>query len=104
VSGPSPDWTDPKAWSGPWADDARRAFGLLQGAVGQVIADPQVQGLLHRAAPELLDRVSDLAAGLAATLRAQDGDGPTGPDTAADPPVGERPRPPSTVRIDVTDE
>lgn len=128
---------DPPPWSGPWADDARRLFQLLQTAVEQAGAPgdaagateggpehppecrycPFCQGvaLLRRAGPDVLDQVSEFAAGLAATLRATAPDpGPSAePDEGGDggePPAGPVPggtsgpaRPPSTVRIDVTD-
>jgi len=77
---------------------------------------PFCQGvaLLRRAGPDVLDQVSEFAAGLAATLRATRPDpGPAeppaeaAPGTAADGPAPSRAnapaRPPSTVRIDVTD-
>jgi hypothetical protein len=133
---------DEPPWSGPWADDARRLFQLLQSAAEQAPgADddgagyqhppecrycPFCQGvtLLRRAGPDVLDQVSAFAAGLAATLRASapdPGASPAGPPSDPEPgtPSGpgsggssERPdpgrtsaaaRPPSTVRIDVTD-
>jgi hypothetical protein len=130
------DWADPPPWTGPWADDARRLFQLLQTAVDHAgspsgageSADsaerpgyehppecrycPFCQGvvLLRRAGPDVLDQVSEFAAGLAATLRATQPpaadpeDAPTGAfDGSADDRTNARPRPPSTVRIDVTD-
>jgi hypothetical protein len=169
----------PLPWTGPWADDARRLFRLLQtvaeklaetpepgvpteppettessetpepaeqpepaeppGSAGssgsgesadgteaappgepgeadrhppECLACPFCQGvaLLRRAGPDVLDQLSEFAAGLAATLRATEA-ARGGPDPGtADPsgvPAGERSspaaRPPSTVRIDVTD-
>ena len=104
---------DPQAWTGPWADDARRLFQVIQ---GEGIA------VLRRAGPEVLDRVSELAAGLAATLRALDLGEDNGPEQGAEAGSGAGPSPdpgsgqeshrasesapglpPSTVRIDVTD-
>jgi hypothetical protein len=140
----------PPPWTGPWADDARRLFQLVQTAAEQLAAPPEdgestdrestdgestdgsedpaagrshrhppeclycpfCQGvaLLRRAGPDVLDQLSEFAAGLAATLRATDpAPGPPA-EGAEDPsgvPSGERgstpARPPSTVRIDVTD-
>jgi hypothetical protein len=90
------------AWSGPWADDARQVYEAIQGLVGRLIADPQVQGLIRRTGPIALDRVADLAAGLAATLRE-----PGSPDQQDQPEEparpGRPPGPPATVRIDVTE-
>jgi hypothetical protein len=80
----------------PWEDDVRRALALLKGAASQIISDPQVQELVHRTGPDLLDKVSDLASGLAAGLRSET------PDSSADS-SGLDGEPPSTVRIDVTD-
>jgi hypothetical protein len=116
-SGPQPD---PMAWTGPWVDDARRLFRVLEGALDEAATEsahsaectycPLCRGLavLRRAGPDVLDRVSELAAGLAATLRTledepkpESGTGSAGgaaPGAAPDPA-----RPPSTVRIDVTD-
>ena len=140
---------DPPPWTGPWAEDARRLFQLFQAAVEQVGAAstdaaegpgaagspasagyehppecrycPFCQGvtLLRRAGPEVLDQLSEFAAGLAATLRATQPDsGATPGDPAAEPYdeaaaessdgpakgwTGAPLRPPSTVRIDVTD-
>ncbi len=153
------DWerVAPPPWTGPWADDARRLFQLLQSAAeqagsasgresaaresaGQGPAEPagaesaqspgrsgnehspeclycpfcQGVALLRRAGPDVLDQVSEFAAGLAATLRAAQpapddpSAEPAGTSTAASSgPVDHgsnvRARPPSTVRIDVTD-
>jgi hypothetical protein len=133
---------EPPPWTGPWADDARRLFQLLQTAAEQAgpapsgspgsdeSADhehppecrycPFCQGvaLLRRAGPDVLDQVSEFAAGLAATLRATQPAPGTAPDQPADSAddasgasagssTGDRSsasaRPPSTVRIDVTD-
>jgi hypothetical protein len=140
---------DPPPWTGPWADDARRLFQLFQAAVEQAGAAsaaaaedsgaagaaepggyehppecrycPFCQGvtLLRRAGPEVLDQLSEFAAGLAATLRAtqpESGAAPGEPSaepgdgSADEPPDGPAKgwtsapaRPPSTVRIDVTD-
>jgi hypothetical protein len=140
---------DPPPWTGPWADDARRLFQLFQTAVEQAGAAstdaaegseaagspasagyehppecrycPFCQGvaLVRRAGPEVLDQLSEFAAGLAATLRATQPDsGAASGDPSAEPfneaaagpsddPVKGRTsasaRPPSTVRIDVTD-
>jgi hypothetical protein len=129
---------DPPPWTGPWADDARRLFRLLQAAAEQTEGLPgegsaagrppgyehppecrycpfcQGVALLRRAGPDVLDQVSEFAAGLAATLRATQ-PAPAEPATtsqgasteAADSPAedgtNDRIRPPSTVRIDVTD-
>jgi hypothetical protein len=96
VSADSGREPDPHAWTGPWADDARRLFQVIQ---GEGIA------ALRKAGPEVLDRVSELAAGLAATLRSLDLD----PEPDVDPEPGVDPLesapglPPSTVRINVTD-
>ena len=133
----------PPPWTGPWADDARRLFQLLQTATEQAGSTageagsgegptaggpgyehppecrycPFCQGvvLLRRAGPEVLDQVAEFAAGLAATLRATQ---PAPADSSAEPPEAGstgpsdgteesksnvRARPPSTVRIDVTD-
>lgn len=80
--------------------------------------------LLRQNGPDLLDQVAELAIGLAATLRAAtpppsssgSTDGDADPDDATEPTdadpsgrastgtrTGASPRPPSTVRIDVTD-
>lgn len=131
---PPPD-AGPPPWTGPWADDARRLFRMVQAAVDdagtqapgasgyehppECLHCPFCQGvaLLRRAGPDVLDQVSEFAAGLAATLRASPPDAPgTGPaDPRTGPADGEPPggregdtiggpaRPPSTVRIDVTD-
>ena len=106
---------EPPAWTGPWADDARRLFQLLQQAA-EAGAEPgagyehppecrycpfcQGVALVRRAGPDVLDQVSEFAAGLAATLRATQPTEPTGyPPPGPTSPTG----PPSTVRIDVTD-
>jgi hypothetical protein len=118
---------DPPPWTGPWADDARRLFQVLQVALeetGPESADPGhppecaycplCRGIaaLRRAGPDVLDRVSDLAAGMAATLRSLDDEpgAQPGSGTEADAAPGSASgstsgpaRPPSTVRIDVTD-
>ena len=121
--------TEPPPWTGPWADDARRLFQVLQQAVEEVGAEPgagyehppecrycpfcQGVALLRRAGPDVLDQVSEFAAGLAATLRATqppEAGGESG-ESGESEPVDEAPahrtgaqnRPPSTVRIDVTD-
>ena len=127
-SGPEPE---PLAWTGPWADDARRLFRVVQRALDEGATEsaesahspectycPLCRGVavLRRAGPDVLDRVSELAAGLAATLRSLDDepktDPGTGPGAPAEPgsttgsPAGSTSgpaRPPSTVRIDVTD-
>jgi len=85
-------------WSGPWAEDARQLFGLLQQAADRVLGPesgaaehdpaghdpsghataaecrycPVCRGLamVRSNGPEVLDRVAEFAAGLAATLRA----------------------------------
>jgi hypothetical protein len=130
----------PPPWTGPWADDARRLFQLLQTAAEQFAEPPEhaesvpgssesqagqphphppecrycpfCQGvaLVRRAGPDVLDQLSEFAAGLAATLRATQPDsGPPaeGSDASSGVPADERgspaARPPSTVRIDVTD-
>jgi hypothetical protein len=149
VSAGANERTEPPPWSSPWADDARRLFQLVQSAVeqaeaasGRESAEPehppecrycpfcQGVGLLRRAGPDVLDQVSDFAAGLAATLRAAqppaagtpagagfdkasaDEPGPEAGRSDSAGRSGERPeseqspaaaRPPSTVRIDVTD-
>jgi hypothetical protein len=148
--GPEPGASEPgpPPWSGPWANDARRLFQVFATAAEQLGAEPTM-AVLRRAGPEVLDRVSELAAGLADALRTMDraadpADPATGrePDPADDPvtaPAGDSaadsvphpesgaeaepearagsggtpgprsggvsaaPRPPSTVRIDVTD-
>jgi hypothetical protein len=73
---------------------------------------PFCQGvaLLRRAGPDVLDQVSEFAAGLAATLRATqppEAGGENGEskpfDEASANRSGAQTRPPSTVRIDVTD-
>ena len=113
------------SWSGPWADDARRLFEVFQTTLDQLaepVDDDQPHppecrycplcrgvALLREAGPDLLDQVSELAAGLAATLRASappaasrdssDSDSESTDDTTTGAPA----RPPSTVRIDVTD-
>jgi hypothetical protein len=126
---------DPLAWSGPWADDARRLFELLKGAAAQAGAGPagnqgdsageagpehspdcrycplcQGMAALRRSGPDVLDRLAEVAAGLAATLRATEA-GPRAaqqprseaePDSRTDS-TSAAPRPPSTVRIDITD-
>jgi hypothetical protein len=100
--------TGPPPWSGPWADDARRLFQAIQG---------EGLAVLGRTGPEVLDKVSELAAGLAATLRSLDLDPQPGPGADPAPEAGagtpseqsapgpeSAPGPPtSTVRIDVTD-
>jgi hypothetical protein len=100
----------PPPWNGPWLDDAQRLFRVLQAAAEQIGADESLAAL-RRSAPDLLDRVADVAADLADALRRMDAE----PDRAAQPPPGNAPgpvpgtgtsvpaRPPSTVRIDVTD-
>ena len=115
---------EPPPWTGPWADDARRLFQVLQQAAEAAGAEPEAgyehppecrycpfcQGvaLLRRAGPDVLDQVSEFAAGLAATLRATQP--PEADDTSGEPSdetsanqTGAQTRPPSTVRIDVTD-
>jgi hypothetical protein len=112
-SGPQPD---PLAWTGPWADDARRLFRVLQGALDEAAPEsahsaectycPICRGVavLRRAGPDVLDRVSDLAAGLAATLRTlEDEPGPEPGTWSADSAAPDPAPPPSTVRIDITD-
>ena len=93
--------------TGPWSEDARRLFQMFQAAAeraGPLTEDehppecrycPFCQGvaLLRRAGPDVLDVVSEFAAGLAASLR---------DESAGDPPPAPA-EPPSTVRIDVTD-
>jgi hypothetical protein len=124
----------PPPWTGPWADDARRLFQLLQTAAEQLAGPPEhtedtasgqthehppecrycpfCQGVavLRRAGPDVLDQLSEFAAGLAATLRASEAEPDAAEQDPSDPsgvPAGERrgtpARPPSTVRIDVTD-
>lgn len=121
--------TDPQGpWAGPWADDARRIFAILQnhdghhghtghsgdeGAPGagspsspEARSCPLCQGmaLVRRSGPDVLDRVADLAAGLAATLRATAPE-PAEPHSGADPtePASPTARPPVTVPIDVSE-
>jgi hypothetical protein len=114
---------DPQSpWTGPWADDARRIFAILQNHDGReghqaTSADgssssaecrscPLCQGmaLMRRSGPEVLDRVAELAAGLAATLRATTPE-PTEPTEPADPtePASPSGRLPVTVPIDVSE-
>jgi hypothetical protein len=103
-------------WSGPWADDARRIFAILQSHDGhheppaaeageeEPASSPigmncplcQAMTMVRRSGPDLLDRIADLAGGLAATLRATD------PEPPAEP-AGPSTRPPVTVPIDVSD-
>jgi hypothetical protein len=127
----APPEEDPSAWAGPWAEDARRVFELLQGAAARYQQHQEAAGppgehppecahcplcqgvaLIRRSGPELLDRVAEVAAGLAATLRATGPDpgaaaAPGAPDEGDDPAPsapsnGAAKRPPTTVRIDVT--
>jgi hypothetical protein len=117
----SAESSEPPPWTGPWADDARRLFQVFQTTLDQLAEPldddqphppecrycPLCRGvaLLREAGPDLLDQVSELAAGLAATLRTSAP--PTAPsdssDSADDTTAGAPARPPSTVRIDVTD-
>ena len=130
---PDPGEPGPSSWSGPWANDARRLFQVVASAAEQLGAEPTM-AVLRRAGPEVLDRVSELAAGLADALRTMDREddpaddpvtapaGDSAADSVPDPETGPEagpgsggapgprggavsaaPRPPSTVRIDVTD-
>ena len=174
MTAPAPDpgrFAGTPPWTGPWADDAHRILRLFQGETGPAdehAADcqscPVCRGAawVRRSGPEVLERIGELATGLAATLRdldddlteddggglGPDGDPKTGDDLQSDdghtgddvhpaesggvgtdrddvntagygspgngrrapsgarrrPPEGSaRARPPSTVRIDVTD-
>jgi hypothetical protein len=107
-----------RPWDGPWAEDAHRLYGTFSGIVQQVLeqaatGEPgadhsdqcrycpvcQAMAVVRRSGPEVLDRVAELASGLAATLRATGPPPEEGPPEAAPPPA----RPPTTVRIDITD-
>jgi hypothetical protein len=87
-----------------WVQEARTLFRLVR---------TEGMAVLRRKAPDLLDQVSELAGGLAATLRAMDAGLTSRPPDADDPadnttgpasrPASTPARPPSTVRIDVTD-
>jgi hypothetical protein len=91
-------WSGPGAeWAGPWANDAQQFFRLLREAMPDPAPDPAeghtaqshaspaecrfcplCQGLaiIRRQGPDVLDRIAELAAGLAATLRATAPQGP----------------------------
>jgi hypothetical protein len=119
--------------SSPWLDDARRLLGLIEAAGTQFTGQeqhsqehgqhpaectwcPLCQALMlaRRSGPELLDRVAEVAAGLAATLRQtqqgnpeqgnpERGHAQQGGEPAPEQQAPPRPDPPATVRIDISD-
>jgi hypothetical protein len=92
---------DPDSLPAEWGGDARRALSAVQGALSTEAEEDCLVcagvAVLSEHGPHLLDRLADLAEGLAETLRATPGESDEGTAPTHRPP------PPTTLRIDVSD-
>ncbi|MFI7589463.1 hypothetical protein ACIB24_20555 [Spongisporangium articulatum] len=112
------------ASAGPWLDDVRRVLDLVESFAGQAgqaagehLDDPagtehspectwcpvcRAMRAARRSGPEVLERIAEIATGLAASLREQEAH-EHDVDVREEPEPVTVPDPPTTVRIDITD-